>query len=74
MKKSDALKLRRGDLILFGDRMHTAKCNYTIEGEVLCVSPRGGIRIRTDGGGEQWTSYHLVQWAKRRSRLIPAQS
>jgi len=59
LRKSDALKLRPGQRICFGDSMWSRKCEDWREGTVMFVTPQGGIRARTTRGLE-WVPYHHV--------------
>ena len=54
LRKSDALKLRPGQTIRYGDSMWSRKCDHNwYEGKVLFVTSQGGIRVQTTFG-EQW--------------------
>jgi len=56
VRKSDALKLRPGQRIRFGDSMWSRNCDHNwCEGKVLFVTSQGGIRVQTTFG-EQWGS------------------
>ena len=61
MNKRDALKLRPGDLILFGNDRLTLNCTEWGEGEVIHVTDKGGILVRIvegckrSGGGWDWS-------------------
>jgi hypothetical protein len=58
VRKSDALKLRPGQTIRYGDSMWSRKCDHNwYEGKVLFVTAQGGIRVQTTFG-EQWVPYH----------------
>ncbi len=46
MRLSEALKLKPGDIITFGDHMYGARCSTFWQGKVLRVTPRGGDRVR----------------------------
>jgi hypothetical protein len=59
VRKSDALKLRPGQRIRFGDSMWSRKCEDWREGKVLFVTAQGGIRVQT-AFGKQWVPYHHV--------------
>jgi hypothetical protein len=60
LRKSDALKLRPGQTIRYGDSMWSRQCDHNWrEGKVLFVTAQGGIRVRTMFG-EQWVPYHHV--------------
>jgi hypothetical protein len=76
MKKAEALRLKPGQVITFGDHTYTARCTRVWQGEVLHVTPRGGIKVKvTDetpwygpaeyarryGGNEvRWVGYHHI--------------
>jgi hypothetical protein len=76
MKKAKVLRLKPGQVITFGDHTYTACCTRVWQGEVLHVTPRGGIRVKvTDekpwygpaeyarryGGNEtRWVPYHHI--------------
>jgi hypothetical protein len=72
MTKRDALKLRHGDVICYGDNPLTAKHNTFRWGRVLHVTPKGGIRVACYGAGDDappsmersigfdWVPYHHV--------------
>lgn len=63
MTKKDALRLRRGDHIDFGHSQWTADHldSDWRTGEVLAVTPRGGIRVRAYGSREpEWVPYNWV--------------
>jgi hypothetical protein len=63
MHKRDALRLREGDRITFGRSQWTLEMDRYggwQEGTVLFVTPRGGIRVRNDRGGEEWVAYNHV--------------
>jgi hypothetical protein len=60
MRKSEALKLRPGQKIRFGDSIWSRKCDHNwAEGIVLHVTPKGGIRVQTEEG-QRWVPYHHV--------------
>jgi hypothetical protein len=46
MKKAKALRLKPGQVITFGDHKYTARCTRVWQGEVLQVTPNGGIRVK----------------------------
>jgi hypothetical protein len=46
MKKAEALCLKPGQVITFGDHAYTARCTRVWQGEVLHVTPRGGIKVK----------------------------
>ena len=50
MKKRDALRLKPGDSIVFGDHRLSAKWFQTWLGEVLHVTPQGKIKVRVEEG------------------------
>lgn len=60
MNKREALALKPGDRIKFGDHALTAASRWFRDGTVLHVTPRGGVRVRADGGGAMWAPYHHV--------------
>jgi hypothetical protein len=60
MKKAKALQLNPGQIITFGDHPYTAHCTRVWQGEVLHVTPRGGIKVkvsptRSPGSGRRNT-------------------
>jgi len=60
MRKTDALKLKPGQMIRFGDSMWSRNCDHNWqEGVVLWVTKNGGIRVRTKIG-LKWVSYSHV--------------
>ncbi len=60
VEKREALKLRPGDRIIFGDSMWSRDLDHRWrKGTVLFVTTRGGIRVRTKSG-EEWVPYHYV--------------
>lgn len=71
MHKRDALKLKEGDLITFGNSMWSAEVDREDgwrEGTVLYVTPKGGIRVRVTSGREDWVPYHFVGSVLKRRR------
>jgi hypothetical protein len=63
MNKNDALKLRPGEWIMFGDSMWSAKVRTWRRGTVITVTPRGGLRVRVEGGNMEWVHYHhVLEW------------
>jgi hypothetical protein len=56
MLKADALQLREGNEIEFGDSMRTADIVHWETGQVEWVTPKGAIKIL--GGG--YVPYHHV--------------
>ena len=70
MNRREALRLAPGTRIIFCDHQYTAKATCYWKGEVLAVTPRGGIRVRVldekpwrgdqPGGEERWVPYHHV--------------
>lgn len=63
MHKREAMHLRSGDRLGYGHSMWTAnieKENSYREGVVVRVTPRGGILVKNDFGGEIWVPYHHV--------------
>jgi hypothetical protein len=60
MNKRDALKLEPGRRVIYGDSMWTAKIRKAREGEVLFVTPNGGIRVRNQFWQTEWVPYHHV--------------
>jgi hypothetical protein len=46
MTRAKALRLKPGAVITFGDHKYTAQCSRWWEGEVLHVTPNGGIKVR----------------------------
>ena len=76
MDKAKALRLKSGQIITFGDHTYTACCTRVGQGEVLHVTPCGGVRVKvTDekpwcgpaeyarryGGNEtRWVPYHHI--------------
>lgn len=76
MNRREALRLKAGDKILFGEGPSSYKTDRWWTGEVLFVTPRGGIRVRViegrspggwDGPGtgpgvgtERWVAYHHI--------------
>jgi hypothetical protein len=63
MRLKEALRLTPGQRIGFGHSMWTRQIDRDgtyEEGEVMHVTKRGGIRIRTDDGREVWVPYHHV--------------
>lgn len=66
MNKRDALKLKPGDLVVFGAHVQSAKCIFRRLARVEFVTPRGGVRLRcTDEAGNvtgtpEWIPYHLL--------------
>ena len=46
MRKSEALRLRVGDIITFGDHKYSARCSTFWQGKVLHVTKNGGIRVK----------------------------
>jgi hypothetical protein len=59
MNKRDALRLRPGDRVIFGDSMWSAKVSGWLSGEVVFVTPKGGVKL-VCGGREQWVPYHHI--------------
>lgn len=60
MKKQDALRMKPGDRIRFGQSMWSERCDAEggwREGTVVHVTPAGGIKVKT-GGGTRWVPYH----------------
>lgn len=58
MRKSEALRLPVGAVVTFGDHVQTAESSGTWRGEVVRVTPRGGVRVRVlegRGGGIGWS-------------------
>jgi hypothetical protein len=65
MNKRDALKLEHGQRVIYGDSMWIGEMlqwegGKARQGEVLFVTPRGGIRVRNQFGREEWVPYHHV--------------
>ncbi len=72
MNKRDALKLRRGDKPLINNHWNSQQSNYSVEAEVLQVTPNGGIRVRHKNGYEGWTPYnHVFRVVQRVRRERP---
>lgn len=46
MTKAKALRLKPGQQITFGDHKYTAHCSTFWQGEVLHVTPAGGIKVK----------------------------
>ena len=73
MKKRDALRLKPGDAIAWGDSVRTAATQIMRTGTVVCVTPAGGIlttdvyRCQRDGPpllepDDTWVPYtHVVR-------------
>lgn len=60
MHKREALKLKRGDRIRFGDSMWTRDCDHRWRnGVVDRVTPAGGVLVVT-AVGTKWVPYHFV--------------
>ena len=56
MYKSEVKKLKPGQWVLFGDaNPHT----YWRRGQVLHVTPRGGVKVKTSSG-DTWLPYIFV--------------
>lgn len=75
MNKRKALKLKAGDVIAYRHHLNFAKGLYQALGEVLFVTPKGGIRVKqmgmhpresappreaSVGAPEAWVPYHFV--------------
>lgn len=61
MNKRDALRLQRGQRIVWGDSMWSAQVSYWQRGTVIKVTEAGGILVRRDGGDAlTWIPYHHV--------------
>lgn len=57
MHKREALKLKRGDIIAYGDSMWTRDCDGRWQtGTVEMVTPKGGIKLQSGS----WVPYHHV--------------
>jgi hypothetical protein len=59
MTKARALRLRPGEQITFGNHKMTARCTQFYQGEVLHVTPNGGIKVRLTryGNETRWIPY-----------------
>jgi hypothetical protein len=62
MKKANALRLKPGQVITFGDHTYTARCTRVWQGEVLHVTPRGGIKVKVTDE-KPW--YGPTEYARR---------
>jgi len=72
MNKRDAIKLRPGDIVLYGPSMWSEQCiGRTREGTVKHVTPKGGILVVDVNGYEHWVPYHHVLEAMRRKEENP---
>ena len=60
MNQRDALKLEQGQRVIYGDSMWSSEILKARQGEVLFVTPRGGIRVCNQFGREEWVPYHHV--------------
>jgi|APCry1669189883_1035261.scaffolds.fasta_scaffold107238_2 hypothetical protein len=57
MRKSDVLRLKMNDVILYAYDAHA--CGEVTMGTVREISPRGGIRARNVRSGRlEWVPYH----------------
>lgn len=62
MNLRDALKLKPGDEIMFGDSMWSAKVDAAgtwRHGHVVHVTPRGGVHVRV-GEHLEWIPYNWI--------------
>lgn len=59
MNKRDALRLSVGEWVAFGNSARTADVLAWRRGQVVHVTPKGGIKVRT-ASGEEWIPYHHV--------------
>jgi hypothetical protein len=58
MRKSEALRLKPGDEIIWADSMWTLKAKHVAKGVVIHVTPSGGIKVReTSRRGVGWRPY-----------------
>lgn len=60
VSKRDALRLKPGDFVVFGDKQRTLLCTWVSEGHVVHVTPRGGVKVRTREGAVRWVPYHHI--------------
>lgn len=60
MNKRDALRLKRGDRILFGNSMWSRNVDKWESGTVLFVTKNGGVRVACSGGIITWVPYHFI--------------
>jgi hypothetical protein len=60
MNKRDALELKRGETIVYGDSMWTVEVRRWRSGTVQFVTQRGGILVVNEWGTEEWVPYHHV--------------
>jgi hypothetical protein len=83
MNKRDALRLKPGDLILYGSYQSFQRCIRTDgfhHGEVIYVTPNGGIKVEmlhpdgvTPKGANAWVPYnHVCKVTKRDDRSTRA--
>jgi hypothetical protein len=64
MNKRDVLRLKPGQRLVYGDSMWTSEMRgKSRQGEVLHVTPRGGIRVLNQFGFEEWVPYHFAIYA-----------
>ena len=65
MNKRDALRLRPGDRVLYGNATQTQRSTITRTGEVRFVTARGGIRVADEKGRESWVACsHVIGRAR----------
>ncbi len=63
MELRKALRLKKGDIIIYGHSMWSEKVDRDgawQEGEVIHVTQRGGLKVRTSNGHTEWVPYHHV--------------
>jgi hypothetical protein len=66
MNKRDALKLKPGDRIIYGDHWQGQRVQRYRHGQVRFVTQRGGIKL-TDG---RWVPYHFVVRKQERAAYL----
>jgi hypothetical protein len=65
MDKQSARRLRPGDEVFFGPHRRVQDCEWFLWGDVLYVSPAGGIKVVTELGDERWLPYsNVVEWRR----------
>jgi hypothetical protein len=66
MRKADVLRLKAGQYVCWADhsrggRNRPTPWGHIWEGEVVFVTPKGGVKVREhETGEERWIGYHHV--------------
>jgi hypothetical protein len=72
MKKAKALRLKPGQIITFGDQTYTALCTRVWQGEVLQVTPRGGVKVKvTDEKPRYGRAEYACRYGDNEVRWVP---